>query len=123
MQPAKSNSNIKLAELESKIFSPCEQFKSSSPSMTEPQANEQLRKIPKWQLDLENRMISRVFKFANYDETIEFVNAVAYIAKRRNHHPELAVGYNSCQVMFTTYSVKGITINDFICANDLEALL
>lgn len=38
--------------------------------------------------------LSKKFKFSNFDETIEFVNQVAKVAKKQNHHPEMNVGYD-----------------------------
>ncbi|MDP2108522.1 MAG: 4a-hydroxytetrahydrobiopterin dehydratase, partial [Rhodocyclaceae bacterium] len=40
--------------------------------------------------------IVKVYGFANYHETMAFVNAVAWIAHRSDHHPDLEVGYNRC---------------------------
>ena len=52
-----------------------------------------------------------------------FVNAVAWIAHREDHHPDLAVSYNRCTVRLNTHSVGGISRNDFICAAQVDALL
>ena len=38
--------------------------------------------------------IAKTFRFANYHETMAFVNAVAWIAHREDHHPDLAVHYD-----------------------------
>jgi 4a-hydroxytetrahydrobiopterin dehydratase len=52
-----------------------------------------------------------------------FVNAVAWIAHAEDHHPDLLVSYNRCTVRFNTHSVGGLSVNDFICAAKLDALL
>ncbi len=52
-----------------------------------------------------------------------FVNALAWVAHPEDHHPDLAVSYNRCAVRFNTHSVGGISINDFICAAKVDALL
>lgn len=67
--------------------------------------------------------IEKTYSFANYHETIGFVNAIAWIANREDHHPDLAVSYDRCAVRFNTHSVSGISVNDFICAAKLDALL
>jgi 4a-hydroxytetrahydrobiopterin dehydratase len=66
--------------------------------------------------------IRKTFSFADYYHTIAFVNAVAYIAHREDHHPDLEVGYNRCTVRYSTHSAGGLTDNDFICAARIEAL-
>jgi 4a-hydroxytetrahydrobiopterin dehydratase len=62
------------------------------------------------------------FGFNNYYETMAFVNALAFISHREDHHPELVVGYKTCQVRYDTHSVNGLSINDFICAAKADAL-
>jgi len=51
------------------------------------------------------------------------VNALAWICHTEDHHPELAVSYSRCVVRFSTRSVGGISVNDFICAAKADALI
>lgn len=67
--------------------------------------------------------IQRRYDFADYHRTMAFVNAVAWVAHAEDHHPDLLVGYNRCTVRFNTHSVGGISVNDFICAAKVDALL
>lgn len=75
-----------------------------------------------WQMDEAEPVISRTFRFGNYYQTMAFVNAVAFIAHREDHHPDLEVGYNRCKVSFTTHVIKGLSENDFICAAKVDDL-
>ena len=81
-----------------------------------------LAEIPGWSLNDTAGEIDRTFRFKNYYETIAFVNALAWIVHREDHHPDLEVGYNRCRVRFSTHSVKGLSENDFICAARINAL-
>ena len=85
----------------------------------------QLAKLEGWTLsgDGASLAIEKTYAFANYHETIAFVNAVAFIAHRRNHHPELGVHFNRCVVRFRTHDVQGISGSDFECAAQVDALL
>jgi len=67
--------------------------------------------------------ITKTYQFRNYYETIAFVNAIAWLSHRENHHPDLEVGYNKCVVRYSTHSVGGLSENDFICAAKVESLL
>ncbi|HVZ46288.1 MAG TPA: 4a-hydroxytetrahydrobiopterin dehydratase [Ramlibacter sp.] len=69
------------------------------------------------------QQIEKTFSFQDYYETIAFVNAIAFIAHRRDHHPDLSVHYNRCVVRFSTHDVKGLSDNDFQCAAEVDALL
>lgn len=66
--------------------------------------------------------ITRTFGFANYYETIAFVNAVAYVAHRQDHHPDLSVHFNRVVVTYSTHDAGGVTLNDCICAAKIEVL-
>ena len=52
-----------------------------------------------------------------------FVNAVAYIAHRESHHPEITFGYNNCRIELITHAISGLSENDFISAAKIDALL
>ncbi|MGQ3891945.1 4a-hydroxytetrahydrobiopterin dehydratase [Legionella sp. CNM-4043-24] len=76
-----------------------------------------------WEIINDSREIRRSFSFADFYETMAFVNAIAWIANGENHHPDLEVGYNYCHVRFMTHALKGLSLNDFICAAKVDALL
>lgn len=75
-----------------------------------------------WTLD--GSRLVRTFRFADYHQTIDFVNAIAEVIHREDHHPELVVGYNRCTVKYDTHSVNGgkggLSDNDFICAAKID---
>ena len=79
-----------------------------------------LAELPGWSVS-EGLLVKR-FDFKNYYETMAFVNMVAWVAHREDHHPDLEVGYNRCRVSYSTHSVGGLSGNDFICAAHIEAL-
>lgn len=67
--------------------------------------------------------IERRYPLRDYHETIELVNALAWMTHRQDHHPDLAVTFNSCTVSYSTHSAGGkLTNNDFICAAKADAL-
>ena len=87
------------------------------------EAGKLLGELDSWVLADNGKEISRTFKFKNFHETMEFVNALAWIAHREDHHPDLQVGYNRCGVRFSTHAIGGLSENDFICAARIDALL
>jgi 4a-hydroxytetrahydrobiopterin dehydratase len=75
-----------------------------------------------WSVDLDSGRISRELRFADYYQTMAFVNAVAWIAHQQDHHPDMEVHFNRCVVHFSTHAVGGLSRNDFICAARIDAL-
>lgn len=80
----------------------------------------QLTVLPDW--EHAGNALRREYSFANYYETLAFVNALAFMVHREDHHPDLLISYNRCEVRFNTHSVGGISENDFICAAKAEAI-
>lgn len=80
-----------------------------------------LAQLPNWVL--EHDRIAKTFRFDGYGQTIGFVNAIAWIANRLDHHPDLVVGYDRCAVAWSTHDAQGVTINDCIAAARTEQLL
>lgn len=79
--------------------------------------------LPDWHLAADSSEIRRELRFPDYFHTMGFVNAVASIAHREDHHPDLEVGYNRCLARYSTHDVGGLSLNDFICAAKIEDLV
>lgn len=82
-----------------------------------------LAALPGWHLSADSGEIRKEFRFADYFHTMAFVNAVASVAHREDHHPDLDVSYGRCVVRYSTHDVGGLSLNDFICAAKVEDLL
>ena len=108
-----------MRSLEALLASQCRPL--TSGALPDSEVAAQLSVLPDWKLV--RGAIARSFRFSNYRETIAFVNALAWVVHAEDHHPDLALGYNRCMVRFNTHSVGGISINDFICAAKVDALL
>jgi 4a-hydroxytetrahydrobiopterin dehydratase len=66
--------------------------------------------------------LQKVWDFPDFHHTMAFVNALAWIAHREDHHPDLGVHYGRCVVRYSTHSAGGITARDFACAAMVDAL-
>ena len=109
-----------MSELRTRSCKPCE---GGLPALGRAEAQSLLAHVAGWALNDSATEISRRFEFNNYHETMAFVNALAWIAHREDHHPDLEVGYSRCNVRYRTHAVKGLSENDFICAAKINALL
>lgn len=78
---------------------------------------------PQWSFDQNRHTIQHTFSFKNFYQTMAFVNVIAQIAHQQDHHPDLQVNYKTCTVTYSTHSVGGLSINDFICAAKINAAL
>jgi 4a-hydroxytetrahydrobiopterin dehydratase len=94
-------------------------------AMTATEVVANLAKLEGWTLTGDDAAVAieKTFTFANYYETISFVNALAFIAHTQDHHPELSVHFNRCVVHFNTHDVGGLSMTDFECASQVDALI
>ncbi|ODS69780.1 MAG: pterin-4-alpha-carbinolamine dehydratase [Acidovorax sp. SCN 68-22] len=83
-----------------------------------------LAQLDGWRLqgDGADVAIEKTYRFANYYQTMAFVNAVAFIAHAEDHHPDLSVHYDRCVVRLSTHDVQGISSTDLDCAKRFDAL-
>lgn len=82
-----------------------------------------LGQLPGWQLAADGYAIAKDFKFEDFHRTLGFINAVGFMANHEDHHPDLEAGYGHCRLLWSTHDAGGLSLNDFICAARVEALL
>jgi 4a-hydroxytetrahydrobiopterin dehydratase len=104
-------------ELARKKCKPCE---GGVAPLTAEQVRPMLKGLQGW--EAEGKGIAKTFKFANYYETMAFVNAAAWVSHREDHHPDMLVKWGECRVFYWTHAIGGLSENDFICAAKLDAL-
>ena len=91
--------------------------------LTEASVRELLAQLTDWELVENGHALSKTFTFEDYYRTMSFVNALAHMANVEDHHPDLSVHYDRCEVRYSTHDVGGLSENDFICAAKAGALV
>lgn len=90
---------------------------------------ETIRKVLREEKDLQNTWkqvggkLTKKYKFSDYDETIEFVNKVAKIAKKQNHHPDMEVGYDTVTLSIIDHEEGKISDRCHKFANAVEKII
>lgn len=82
-----------------------------------------MSQLPGWQLTADGKALVKDFRFENFHQTLGFINAVGFMANHEDHHPDIEAGYGHCHLLWSTHDVGGLSLNDFICAARVEALL
>ena len=68
----------------------------------------------------ESGEITKTYEFDDFPTAMEFVNGVARLAERYQHHPDIDIRYNKVKLVLTTHSEGGLTTLDFDLAGDIE---
>jgi 4a-hydroxytetrahydrobiopterin dehydratase len=75
--------------------------------------------VPNWLLHGDN-YIEREFMCKDFRDAINFVNKIAELAEKMNHHPEMCIDYNKVDVKLSTHKAGGLTHKDFDLAAQID---
>jgi 4a-hydroxytetrahydrobiopterin dehydratase len=103
------------------LMKACQPIAEGTPPITGHELEHLISHTADWEVD--DGVLAKVFQFEDHYQTMAFVNAVAWISHREDHHPDLMVGYDTCMVAYTTHTVSGLSENDFICAANVDHLV
>lgn len=79
--------------------------------LTQEQIAAQLAEFPEW--GQSGEALQRTFRFAHFKEAMQFVDRVAALAERQQHHPDIMIRYNKVTLTISTHDAGGITSKDF----------
>jgi 4a-hydroxytetrahydrobiopterin dehydratase len=82
------------------------------------QISEKLRSLKGWKL--KGDAIAKLFKFEEFPDGIRFVDRIAEIAQRMDHHPDININYTRITFSCSTHDQGGITEKDFKLATEIE---
>ena len=66
--------------------------------------------------------ITRIFQFKDFPMAIKFVSAVAKLAEKAWHHPDIDIRWNKVTLTLTTHDAGGLTEKDFKLAKQFDRL-
>jgi 4a-hydroxytetrahydrobiopterin dehydratase len=89
--------------------------------LSEFEIQEKVMTVPNWRIT-DEKWIERKFRFLEYLTGIEFVQRVAELSEKMNHHPFISIDYKLVTVKITSWHAKGLTELDFELAQKYDAL-
>lgn len=84
------------------------------------QRSEAQRRVPDWKRQA--RLIRRTFEFEDFPAAVRFVDAIAKLAEKAWHHPDIDIRWNKVTLALTTHDAGGLTAKDFALAEKFDAL-
>jgi len=103
------------------VMEPCQPISDGTPALSDHDIGHLLSHVDGWSAG--DGHIEKTYRFEDHYQTIAFVNAVAWISHREDHHPEMIIGYDSCTLRYNTHTVNGLSRNDFLCAAKADHLV
>ena len=74
-----------------------------------------------WQL--KDGKIVKSFQFSSFMDAIEFVNEIARIAERLDHHPIITINWKTVKISLKSFDVDAITKRDISLAEEIEKVI
>ena len=94
--------------------------------MVEKLSNEDITKalenLPGWTLQTERAALFKKFSFADFNTAWGFMNRIALLAEKMDHHPEWFNVYNRVEITLTTHDANGVSERDIKMAAFIETL-
>ena len=84
------------------------------------QIQKELAQLKGWQLV--GKEIKKTFELKDFVHAIAFVQSVALLAEKANHHPDIDIRWNKVTLTLSTHSAGGLTENDFNLAKAINTL-
>jgi len=66
-------------------------------------------------------LLTRTYQFRNFQDSMDFVNRVAELAEKANHHPDIDIRYSKVTLSLSSHDAGGITQKDLDLATAIDA--
>jgi 4a-hydroxytetrahydrobiopterin dehydratase len=90
------------------------------PKLSEPEILAKMPMAKGW--DRHGDMLIRSWQFPSFRRALEFVNQVAALAEKSDHHPDIILSYRKVRLELSTHSDGGLTEKDFALAAEVNAV-
>ncbi len=90
------------------------------PKLKPPEIKSALATVPEWKES--GAAIKRTFQFKDFAAAMKFANAVARLAEKAWHHPDIDVRWNKVTLTLSTHCEGGLTEMDFALARRFNQL-
>ena len=114
---------MEIQEVQELIGKKCKPCEGGVDPCSLPEAEKQLEKLNGWYVTHDGQRIRKNWTVAHFMAGMQFFNAVAEVAERDGHHPDLHIeGYRNVAIELWTHAIGGLSENDFILAAKIDEL-
>lgn len=78
-----------------------------------------LQENKNWKL-VDEKWITRKYRFRDYLKGIDFVNKVAQASEKAQHHPFISIDYKLVTLKISSWRARGLTTLDFEMADQYD---
>mgnify|MGYP001374029256 FL=1 len=102
----------------------CEACTIDAPLVDKKRFTELLKDLDGWEIIYEDiNILSKTYSFDNYEDSVKFATDIVKLSEDEDHHPSILLEWGSVRVQWWSHKIKGLHMNDFICAAKTETLI
>jgi 4a-hydroxytetrahydrobiopterin dehydratase len=79
---------------------------------------DKLKEFGEWSLIGDG--MQRTVSFENFVDAMGFVNKIAKLAEKHQHHPDILIRYSKVTLTLSTHDAGGLTDKDFAMAREID---
>ena len=99
----------------------CEPCEGGVTPLTLAEAEAHMADVRGWTLDYP--VLRRVDELEDFRAALAWINRVGMLAEEQGHHPDVHLtGWNRVELVLSTHSIGGLSINDFVLARLVDGL-
>lgn len=72
--------------------------------------------------ELKDGKLVKSFQFPSFIKAIDYVNEIAIIAERLDHHPIITINWKTVKLSLKSFDVDAITNRDIVLAKEINKL-
>jgi len=91
------------------------------PRLADDAVSRELATTPGWARD--GDALRRTWHFGDFKAAMLFVNGVAALAEKANHHPDITIRYSDVTLRLWSHDAGGLTLRDFALARTIGTTL
>jgi 4a-hydroxytetrahydrobiopterin dehydratase len=107
-----------MTELAERQCVPC---RGGVPALTTAEIRPLAAQLPDWRV-VDDHHLQRTYEFADFRESLGFVNRIGELAEDQGHHPDICFGWGKADVTIWTHKIDGLTESDFVLAAKIDKL-
>jgi len=95
-------------------------LKMNRTTLSQDEVESRIKKLKEWHRI--GDFIEREYRFKSFTEAIDFINRVAKLAEKEEHHPDIFNSWRTVRLRLTTHDAGGLTEYDFDLAKKIDEL-
>ncbi len=72
-----------------------------------------------WEV-VDDHHLKKAYKFSDFIQALNFVNAIGALAEQQGHHPDICFGWGKAEITLFTHAIDGLSESDFVLAAKID---